>query len=288
MKTAFIGLGVMGYPMAGFQQRNGHDVCVYNRTTAKAEKWASEFSGRFANTPKEASEGADCVMVCVGNDDDVRSVVYGEEGILAGLKPDATLVDHTTTSYELATELSKNCQLQEVNFLDAPVSGGQTGAENGILVIMLGGEQAVLDQVQPAIDVYAKSTTLMGPAGAGQMTKMVNQILIAGVLQGISEGFTLASKAQLDLSKVIDAISGGAAGSWQLSSRGKTIIENQFNFGFAVDWMVKDLSFCLDSAKALGLKLPNTERVSELYQQLQQSGLNRCDTSVLIKQFDSK
>ena len=286
MKIAFIGLGVMGYPMAGHQQNAGHEVCVYNRTVAKAQKWAEEYQGNYAETPAEASKGADIVMVCVGNDDDVRSVIYGESGVLAGLAEGATIVDHTTTSYELAKELSEKCQQKGVQFMDAPVSGGQAGAENGVLAVMLGGTEQQLETVNAVIQPYAKSITLMGPVGAGQATKMVNQILIAGVLQGISEGFTLAQKADLDLPKVIDAISGGAAGSWQLSNRGLNIDKDIFDYGFAIDWMVKDLGFCLKTAKDLGVELPNTQFASDRYKALQEKGYNRCDTSVLIKQYE--
>ncbi|MGH1487148.1 MAG: NAD(P)-dependent oxidoreductase [Cellvibrionaceae bacterium] len=286
MNVAFIGLGVMGYPMAGYQQKEGHNVCVYNRTLTKAQKWSEEYKGRYAETPAAASKGADVVMVCVGNDDDVRGVIYGEEGVLAGLSAGAMIVDHTTTSYELAKELSEKCQEKGVNFMDAPVSGGQAGAENGVLAVMLGGSEEHLQYAKVAIEPYAKSITLMGPVGAGQATKMVNQILIAGILQGISEGFTLAQKADLDLPKVIDAISAGAAGSWQLSNRGLNIDKDIFDYGFAVDWMVKDLGFCLNAAKNLGIELPNTQFASDRYKELQKKGYNRSDTSVLIKQYD--
>jgi len=286
MNIAFIGLGVMGYPMAGFQQRAGHNVCVYNRTTAKAQKWADEYGGDFAETPAKASHNADVVMICVGNDDDVRSVIYGEDGVLSALVKGATIVDHTTTSYELAIELQQACNNKEVAFFDAPVSGGQAGAEGGVLAVMMGATEAGLSQVRPAIEPYAKTITLMGDVGAGQMTKMVNQILIGGILQGISEGFTLARKANLDLPKVIDAISHGAAGSWQLSNRGLNIDKAVFDYGFAIDWMCKDLGFCLDAAKSLGVELPNTQFVSDRYKELQVKGHNREDTSALIKQFD--
>jgi 3-hydroxyisobutyrate dehydrogenase len=286
MKIAFIGLGVMGYPMATYQQKAGHDVCVYNRTTAKAQHWAEEHGGRYAETPAEASMGADVVLMCVGNDDDVRSVVYGDEGILAGLSAGSIVVDHTTTSYDLAKELYENCNQQQIDFLDAPVSGGQAGAENGTLAIMVGGNSSVLEKAKPAMLPYAKTITLMGAAGSGQATKMVNQILIAGILQGIAEGFTLARKANLDVPTVIDAISQGAAGSWQLSNRGINIDKNHFDYGFAIDWMIKDLGFCLETAAALGIELPNARYVNERYKELQMKGYNRCDTSALIKQFD--
>lgn len=286
MKLAFIGMGTMGYPMAGFQQQAGHDVTVFNRTVAKAEKWAAEYGGNYAQTPAEASKGADAVMLCVGNDDDVRGVLYGEDGVLAGLSAGSVLVDHTTTSFDLTQEVSAKCQAQGVDFIDAPVSGGQAGAEQGVLAIMIGGAEAVLERVKPAIEPYSKTITHMGDIGAGQLTKMVNQILITGILQGISEGFTLARKTGLDLPKVIDAISQGAAGSWQLSNRGHNIDIDKFDYGFAIDWMVKDLGFCLDEAKNRDLKLSNTEFVYNRYKELQEQGLNRCDTSALVKQFD--
>jgi 3-hydroxyisobutyrate dehydrogenase len=285
VRIAFIGLGVMGYPMAGLQQRAGHNVCVYNRTTTKAQLWAGEYGGSFAETPAKASHNADVVMVCVGNDDDVRSVIYGEDGVLSTLVQGATIVDHTTTSYELAIELQQACKDKGVAFFDAPVSGGQAGAEGGVLAVMMGATEAGLAPVRPAIEPYAKTITCMGDVGAGQMTKMVNQILISGILQGISEGFTLARKANLDLPKVIDAISQGAAGSWQLSNRGLNIDKGVFNYGFAIDWMCKDLGFCLDAVKGLDLELPNTQFVSDRYKELQAKGHNREDTSALIKQF---
>ncbi len=287
MKVAFIGLGVMGYPMAGFQQKAGHNVCVYNRTSAKAQKWVDEYGGRFAETPAEASKDADVVMICVGNDNDVRSVVYGGNGIISGLKAGAIIVDHTTTSHELAIELGEKCKDAQLEFLDAPVSGGQAGAENGALAVMIGGDKSVLEKATLAIEPYAKTMTHMGDTGAGQLTKMVNQILIAGVLQGVSEGFTLAKKSGLDLPTVINAISEGAAGSWQLSNRGLNIDKDVFDYGFAIDWMCKDLGFCLDAAQKIGLSLPNTQFVNERYVELQQRGLNRCDTSALIKQYDN-
>lgn len=272
--------------MAGFQQTSGHDVCVYNRTIAKAQQWVDEYNGRYAETPAAASQGVDVVMICVGNDDDVRSVVYGDEGVLASLSEGAIIVDHTTTSYGLAQELGEVCQQQGIGFVDAPVSGGQAGAENGALAVMAGGNETTLQKADAAIQPYAKSITYMGEVGTGQMTKMVNQILIAGTLQGMSEGFTLAKKAGLNVPKVIDAISGGAAGSWQLSNRGNNIDQDIFEGGFAIDWMVKDLGFCLEAAKAVGLDIPNTQFASDRYKELQQKGYNRCDTSVLIKQYD--
>jgi 3-hydroxyisobutyrate dehydrogenase len=287
MKIAFVGLGVMGYPMAGFQKKAGHEVCVYNRTTAKAQQWAEEFQGEFAPTPGEASRGADIVMVCVGNDDDVRSVILGEDGVLAALTPGVIIVDHTTTSFELAKEMNVACEQQGVHFLDAPVSGGQSGAENGMLAVMVGGDEKIIKRADAAIQPYAKTLTPMGPVGAGQATKMVNQILIAGILQGISEGFTLAKASGLELPKVIAAIKDGAAGSWQLSNRGNNIDKGVFDYGFAIDWMVKDLGFCLSTAEKFQLELPNTEYTCDRYKELQEKGYNRCDTSVLIKQFEN-
>jgi 3-hydroxyisobutyrate dehydrogenase len=286
MKIAFVGLGVMGYPMAGFQSKAGHQVCVYNRTVAKAEQWVAEYEGSFAPTPYEASKGADVVMVCVGNDDDVRNVVTGEEGILAALSPSAIIVDHTTTSYELAQEMASACNEKGVEFLDAPVSGGQAGAENGVLAIMIGGKAEVLQKAESAIQPYAKTITHMGDVGTGQATKMVNQVLIAGILQGVAEGFTLAKALGLDVPKVIDAIKDGAAGSWQLSNRGLNIDKDKFDYGFAIDWMVKDLGFCLNSANNTELTLPNTQYAYDRYMELQEKGYNRCDTSILIKQFE--
>lgn len=288
MKLAFIGLGVMGYPMAGHLKKSGYDISVYNRTVAKAEKWAREFDGHYANTPALAAENADVVMLCVGNDDDVKEMVLGkpsQAGILAQMAPDSVIVDHTTTSDSLAKELASITANHSVHFIDAPVSGGQQGAENGKLAIMTGGQEAIVQRVRLVLDCYASSVKYMGPSGSGQATKMVNQVLIAGILQGMSEGFALAEKAQLNLPDVIDAISGGAAGSWQLNNRGTTISEDFFDYGFAVDWMRKDLKFCLDAATRMGLSLPNTAHVDKCYEQLQQQGFNRCDTSVLVKQY---
>lgn len=288
MKLAFIGLGVMGYPMAGHLQRADHQVCVYNRTAAKAEKWVAEFGGCMALTPADAAKDADVVMLCVGNDQDVRSVVYGEQGVLAGMSPDSTLIDHTTTSAALAEELAAACQAKGVSFLDAPVSGGQAGAENGRLTIMVGGEAIDLMGAELILACYGQRITHMGPHGAGQRCKMVNQICIAGILQGISEGLTLAKASGLDPAKVAKVLGGGAAQSWQLDNRANTMAAGQFDFGFAIEWMHKDLGFCLDEAARLGLHLPMTAAVDEAYQQLMARGLSRCDTSVLIRQFDKK
>ncbi len=282
-KVAFIGLGVMGYPMAGYLSKAGHQTRVYNRTFAKAEKWQSEYQGVACQTPKEAAQGCDMVFVCVGNDDDVRSVVYGEDGILAGLKRGAVLVDHTTTSANLAEELAVEAQKVGVAFIDAPVSGGQAGAENGVLTIMCGGEQQVFERVAPVMDVYAKQSTLLGEHGQGQRCKMVNQICIAGVLQGLSEALILAEKSGLDIAQVVDTLKFGAAGSWQMENRANTMAQDKFDFGFAIDWMRKDLGFCLQEAERLGVELPLTKDVDQRYASLQEQGLGRMDTSVLIK-----
>lgn len=281
--VAFIGLGVMGYPMAGYLSKAGYQTRVYNRTFAKAEKWVQQHQGQAFETPREAALGCEVVFVCVGNDDDVRSVVYGENGVLAGLKAGATLVDHTTTSAELAIELAAACQKVAVNFIDAPVSGGQAGAENGVLTIMCGGDADVFANVSPVMDVYAKQITLLGENGQGQRCKMVNQICIAGVLQGLSEALLLAQKSGLDIEQVVNTLKHGAAGSWQMENRAQTMAQGKFDFGFAIDWMRKDLGFCLQEAERVGLTLPLTEQVDAQYAKLQQQGLGRMDTSVLIK-----
>lgn len=284
-KAAFIGLGVMGYPMAGFLQKAGYDVTVYNRTTAKAEKWASEYGGNFAVTPREAAEGADLVMACVGNDDDLRSVVLGEDGVYAGMASGSIFVDHTTASSEVAVELAAVGKDKGIGFVDAPVSGGQAGAENGVLTVMCGGAQADFDRAAVAIDAYSQACKLMGGVGAGQTTKMVNQICIAGVLQGLSEGIHFAQKAGLDAEKVVEVISKGAAQSWQMENRYKTMIADEFDFGFAVDWMRKDLGICLKTADQIGASLPNTALVDQYYSDVQNMGGGRMDTSSLIKRL---
>ena len=283
IKTAFIGLGVMGSPMAGYMAKDGQDVTVYNRTTAKAEAWANEYGGKFADTPAKAAEGADVVCACVGNDDDLRSVTYGENGILAGMKQGAVFVDHTTASAIVAREINEEAKKDGIHFLDAPVSGGQAGAENGALTIMVGGEQDVFDRIKPTIEVYAKAVTLMGEVGAGQLTKMVNQICIAGLVQGLSEGLNFAAKANLDTKIVLDVISKGAAQSWQMDNRGETMCNDEFDFGFAVDWMRKDLNICLDEAEQNGARLPVTALVNQFYGSIQARGGNRWDTSSLIR-----
>ncbi|NOH83842.1 NAD(P)-dependent oxidoreductase [Vibrio sp. 03-59-1] len=282
-KVAFIGLGVMGYPMAGHLKLAGHDVTIFNRSTEKAQSWVEQYSGDYQSSPKLAAEGCDIAFVCVGNDDDVRSVMYGEHGVIAGLKPGAVIVDHTTTSADLAIELAKACAEQGLRFVDAPVSGGQAGAENGALTIMCGGEPTIYESVSPVMDAYAKQSVLLGENGQGQRCKMVNQICIAGVLQGLSEAILLAKEANLDIEQVTDVLKHGAAGSWQMENRAVTMAQDSFDFGFAIDWMRKDLSICLDEAKRHELDLPLTKTVDAQYEALQKMGLGRMDTSVLIK-----
>ncbi|MCF8468073.1 MAG: NAD(P)-dependent oxidoreductase [Sneathiella sp.] len=284
-KAAFVGLGVMGYPMAGFLQKAGYDVTVYNRTAAKAKKWVGEYGGASADTPAGAAEGADFVMVCVGNDDDLRSVVLGETGILATMKAGSIFVDHTTASSEVARELGAIAKEKSVGFVDAPVSGGQAGAENGVLTVMCGGEEADFDRAREPIDAYARACMLMGGVGAGQLTKMVNQICIAGAVQGLSEGIHFAEKAGLDAEKVIEVISKGAAQSWQMENRYKTMIADEFEFGFAVDWMRKDLGICLKTSDQIGASLPGTALVDQYYSDVQNMGGNRWDTSSLIRRL---
>lgn len=285
-KVSFIGLGIMGYPMAGHLQKSGWQTTVFNRTTGKAEQWANEFGGDWKATPKEASIGSQIVFMCVGNDDDVRSVVYGENGILAGLEAGSVLVDHTTTSATLAVELAKACAEKHIHFIDAPVSGGQAGAENGCLTIMCGGEKDIFEQVLPIMKSYGKQATLMGENGQGQRCKMVNQICIAGILQGLSEAVLLAKEANLDVEQVVDVLKHGAAGSWQMEGRAVTMSQEKFDFGFAIDWMRKDLGICLDEAKLHNLELSLTKNVDARYKSLQEKGLGRMDTSVLIQSYN--
>ena len=285
LNLAFIGLGVMGYPMAGHLANAGHKVCVYNRTITKAEKWAETYGGSFGTTPAEAAKNADIVFCCVGNDDDVRSVTTGENGVISSMKGGSILVDHTTASAELATELDTACRNAGLHFIDAPVSGGQQGAENGKLTIMCGGEEAIFEQCQEIMAIYAQAVTLMGEAGAGQLTKMVNQICIAGLVQGLSEGLYFAEKAGLDQRKVIDVISKGAAGSWQMVNRHETMISDQYEHGFAVDWMRKDLDICLNQGRKINAKLPVTALVDQFYGEVQAMGGNRWDTSSLLKRL---
>ena len=282
-KTAFIGLGVMGYPMAGHLASNGHDVTVYNRTAAKAEAWIKKHGGAHADTPAKAAEGCDIVFSCVGNDFDLRSVVYGDDGILAGMKKGAVYCDHTTASAIAAREIDNTARDLGIGFLDGPVSGGQAGAENGALTIMVGGEKKDFDVAEPVAQAYAKAVTLMGPAGSGQLTKAVNQICIGGLVQGLSEGLAFADKAGLDANKVVEVISKGAAQSWQMENRGKTMVDGKFDFGFAVSWMRKDLDICLDEARANGAQLPLTALVETFYAQAQARGDGRMDNTSLFK-----
>ncbi len=286
-KVAFLGLGVMGYPMAGHLVAAGHDVCVYNRTVAKAESWAKEHGGRFAATPKAAAEGCDFVMSCVGNDDDLRSICIGDEGAFAGMASGTVFVDHTTVSAKVTRELSGVALEAGIDFVDAPISGGQAGAENGILSVMCGGVQAAYDRAEPVIDAYARTCRRLGDSGAGQLTKMVNQICIAGLVQGLSEGLHFAEKAGLDGRAVIDVIGGGAAGSWQMQNRYETMIDGEFEHGFAVDWMRKDLGICLDTADENGASLPITALVDQFYKDVQKLGGARWDTSSLLKRLRS-
>ncbi|QDP01402.1 NAD(P)-dependent oxidoreductase [Thalassotalea sp. PS06] len=288
VKVAFIGLGVMGYPMAGHLSKAGFDVNVYNRTAAKAEQWAKEYQGTAYSTPKEAATGCDVVFVCVGNDQDVLQVCEGENGVLAGLKSAAILVDHTTASAELAKQLAASCEQQGNDFIDAPVSGGQAGAENGVLTIMCGGDEQVFKNVQPIMDAYARFSQLMGPVGDGQKAKMANQICIAGVVQGLSEALNFASRAGLDTDKLVETISKGAAGSWQMENRSATMVKGEFEFGFAVDWMRKDLAIAFEEAKKHQADLPMTTMVDGFYEQVQELGGNRWDTSSLIALLQKK
>jgi 3-hydroxyisobutyrate dehydrogenase len=285
-KVAFIGLGVMGYPMAGHLKNAGFDVCVYNRTTAKAEKWVKEFGGCLANTPREAAEGCEIVFSCVGNDNDVRQVVLGDDGIFSGLAIGAILVDHTTASAELARDLDSLAKLQNKHFIDAPVSGGQAGAENGVLTIMAGGELNIFEQIKPVIDTYARFSQLMGKVGSGQLAKMVNQICFVNTVQGLAEGLNFAQKAGLDTDKLIETISKGAAGSWQMDNRGKTMCAREFNFGFAVDWVRKDLAMAFSEAEKIGADLTVTKQLDGYYETVQKKGGNRWDTSSLITRLD--
>ena len=283
MRVAFVGLGVMGGPMARHLAAKGHEVTVFNRTASRANDWVAANGGRSAVTPREAAANADMVMVCVGNDDDVRSVVFGADGVLAGLVKGGILVDHTTASATLARELSASCAERGVGFVDAPVSGGQAGAENGQLSVMCGADdQQVFERAYPVLMSYAKVCKRLGNAGSGQLAKMVNQICIAGVVQGLSEGLTLALAAGLDPDALVEVISQGAAGSWQMVNRSKTMVRNEFNFGFAVEWMRKDLAICLEEARRLGVDLPITTIVNDFYGEVMEMGGRRWDTSSLI------
>jgi 3-hydroxyisobutyrate dehydrogenase-like beta-hydroxyacid dehydrogenase len=286
-KVAFIGLGVMGYPMAGhLARKGGHEVTVYNRTGAKAEKWVSEHGGRHAATPRDAAQGAEFVFCCVGNDDDLRSVTIAESGAFNGMSPGAIFIDNTTASAKVARELAEEAGRRQFHFIDAPVSGGQAGAENGALTVMCGGEQAVFDKARPVIDAYAKMVGLMGPVGAGQLTKMVNQICIAGLVEGLAEGLHFALKAGLDVEQVVNVIAKGAAQSWQMDNRWRTMVEDHYTHGFAVNWMRKDLSMCLEEARANGAHLPVTALVDQFYSEIQKMGGGRWDTSSLMKRLE--
>ena len=280
-KVAFLGLGVMGFPMAGHLAAKGHSVTVYNRSAAKAQEWAKQHKGKSAATPAEAAKGQEMVFACVGNDNDVRSVVFGKDGAFAGMEKGAIFVDHTTASADLARELEAEGKKLGLSVIDAPVSGGQAGAQNGALTVMCGGEATPFEKAKPVMACYGKAVTLMGQAGAGQLTKMVNQICIAGLVQALSEGLNFGKKAGLDCEKVIEVISKGAAQSWQMENRGKTMIADKFEFGFAVDWMRKDLGICLEEAKRNGARLPVTALVDQFYAQIQARGGKRWDTSSL-------
>ena len=283
-KVAFLGLGVMGYPMARhLKQKGGHDVTVYNRTFAKAEKWVAEYGGRAAKTPREAAEGQDFVMMCVGNDNDVREVALGANGAYAGVKKGAVFVDHTTASAEIARELSDEAKKRGFDFIDAPVSGGQAGAENGVLTVMCGGDAEPFARVEKVIAAYARACNLMGTPGSGQLAKMVNQICIAGLVQGLSEGIQFARKSGLDVEQVVSVIAKGAAQSWQMENRYKTMVAGQFEHGFAVDWMRKDLGICLAEARRNGSTMPVTALVDQFYGRVQEMGGGRWDTSSLLR-----
>jgi len=283
--VAFLGLGVMGHPMAGHLAHAGHRVTVYNRTAARAEKWAGEYPGCHAPTPKAAAQGADVVFACVGNDDDLRSVTLGDGGAFAGMKPGAVFVDHTTASAEVARELAAAARERGLFFIDAPVSGGNTGAINGALTVMCGGDAAAFARIQPVAMAFSKAVTLLGDSGAGQLAKMVNQICIAGLVQGLSEAIAFGERAGLDMKAVLGVIGKGAAQSWQLEQRGPTMVDDKFDFGFAVDWMRKDLGLVLDEARRNGARLPVTALVDQFYADVQAQGGQRWDTSSLIKRL---
>jgi 3-hydroxyisobutyrate dehydrogenase len=282
-KVAFVGLGVMGYPMAGhLRSKGGHDVTVYNRTAAKAEKWVAQFGGRSAPSPRAAAESQDFIMACVGNDNDLREVMLGEAGVFAGARKGAIVVDHTTASAEIARELHHEAKMRGFDFIDAPVSGGQAGAENGVLTVMCGGDADPFARAERVIAAYARACNLVGRPGSGQLAKMVNQICIAGVVQGLAEALHFAQKAELDIEKLVATISKGAAQSWQMENRYKTMVAGKFDFGFAVDWMRKDLAICLAEARRNGASLPLTGLVDQFYAQVQKMGGRRWDTSSLI------
>ena len=284
-KVSFIGLGVMGYPMAGHISKGGHDVTVFNRTTSKAEKWVKDYKGKLAKTPKEAAKHCDFIFTCVGNDNDLREVTLGENGLFKSAKENCVYIDNTTASAEIARELYKKAKSAGFHFLDAPVSGGQAGAENGALTVMIGGDDEAYKKAEPVIDCYSKKMKLLGPAGNGQLAKMVNQICIAGLVQGLSEAINFGLNAKLKVEDVIEVISKGAAQSWQMENRYKTMIDNKFDYGFAVDWMRKDLKIAMEEAKRNNSPLPITKIIDEYYGEVQKMGGNRWDTSSLIKRF---
>jgi 3-hydroxyisobutyrate dehydrogenase-like beta-hydroxyacid dehydrogenase len=288
VKVSFIGLGVMGYPMAGHLQQSGYQVTVFNRTPARAAQWVEQYHGSSAATPGLAARDAEVVFVCVGNDDDVRSVVLGDDGALSHMSPGSILVDHTTASADLALQLHALCKTAGVGFVDAPVSGGQAGAENGVLTVMCGGSQEDFTRVDSVMECYARCVRLLGGAGSGQLAKMVNQICIAGIVQGLAEAMTFSEQAGLDTAAVIEVIRQGAAQSWQMENRYQTMLQDQYNHGFAVDWMRKDLGFVLDRAKQLGVSLPVTELVDGYYAEVQAMGGGRWDTSSLFKRMQTK
>ena len=284
-KVSFIGLGVMGYPMAGHISKAGHDVTVFNRTTAKAEKWTKEYKGKFAKSPMEAAKDSDFIFSCVGNDNDLKEVTLGDNGLFKSAKKNSVYIDNTTASAEIARELYKKAKESGFQFLDAPVSGGQAGAENGALTVMIGGDEDAFKKASPVIDSYSKKMKLLGPAGNGQLAKMVNQICIAGVVQGLSEAINFGLNAKLKMKDVIETISKGAAQSWQMENRYKTMIDDKFDYGFAVDWMRKDLKIAMDEPKRNNSPLPITKLIDEYYGEVQKMGGNRWDTSSLIKRF---
>ncbi len=283
IRTSYLGLGVMGYPMAGHLARNGYQVCVYNRSSEKAAAWSEEHSGTTAPTPAAAAENADVVFACVGNDFDIEQVCCGENGAFSTMKPGSVFVDHTTASASIARKLSDAASESGIHFIDAPVSGGQAGAENGVLTIMAGGEKEVFDRVAPVMSSYGRAVTLLGPVGSGQLTKMVNQISVAGVVQGLSEALNFATKVGLDEKLVLDVISKGAAQSWQMENRGTTMVDDEFEFGFAVEWMRKDLGICLSEANSVGARLPVTALIDQFYAEIIAMGGSRWDTSSLIR-----
>ena len=287
-KVSFIGLGVMGYPMAGYISKAGHNVTVYNRTKSKAEKWIKQYKGKIAETPEEAAKDADFIFTCVGNDDDLKEVTVGKKGIFNTIKKGAIYIDNTTASATIARELYKNAKAKGFGFLDAPVSGGQAGAEKGALTVMVGGDKKDFDQAKKIIDCYSKKAQLLGPAGSGQLAKMVNQICIAGLVHGLSEAINFGINSELKMEDVIDVVSKGAAQSWQMENRYKTMIDDKFDFGFAVDWMRKDLKIAMNEAKKNNSPLPITKIVDGYYEEIQKMGGNRWDTSSLIRRFRKK